>query len=277
MTSLRSVLLASAFVFATSVAIAANNNNQNNSSNTTNNITNQGGQGGAGGVGFGGNATANAGAVAGAVAGASSNASNRNNIRNTNIAQGGSARQGQAQGQVQGIANSGNATINNNVPANTTNEIRYSGSYTVHNTPDVYAPPIAGGANPCVVGVSAGGAVAGFGISFGLTRNDDGCERRNTAALLHNMGEREVAQEVLCETESVRQARLRAGRPCYIDRVAQAAAARPVVVTQASLDPVIVTQSQQAVAVTPAARPARPATGHGGSGGVFPEYNIGNN
>lgn len=263
MINLRSMLLAATVL----VAFSANEssafvspNNQNNT--TVNNISAQGGQGGQGGIGFGGNAAASAVAGASANAGAVAGAVNHNNVRNTvnnsvrntntNVATGGSARQGQfqGQGQVQGIANSGNATINNNVPANTTNETRFSGSYTVHNTPDVYAPAIAGGANPCVVGVSGGGAVAGFGISFGMTRNDDGCERRNTAALLHNMGEREVAQELLCETDSVRQARLRAGRPCYVDRqaAAQSANAQPATIQQASLSPMVVTQSQQAVA-----------------------------
>lgn len=242
----RSMLLAATvmFTFAAGDVVATNSNNQNKSSNTTNNITNHGGQGG-----HGGSAIAGASATAGAAA---------------------SARQGQIQGQIQGqhqsIQNSGNATINNNVPANTTNETRFSGSYTVRNTPDVYAPAIAGGANPCVVGVSAGGAVAGFGLSFGMTRNDDGCERRNTAALLYNMGERDVAQELLCETASVRAARLRTGRPCAEDRAAPAqTSAAP------STTPAVAQTSSNPVAVTPAA--ARSSALRNGSPAGLPELN----
>lgn len=239
--TLRSTLLAATVAFA----FAAGDAHAFIGGNVTNN---QGGQGGTA-IAGGGNATAGASATAGAAA---------------------SARQGQIQGQIQGqrqsIQNSGNATINNNVPANTTNETRFSGSYTVRNTPDVYAPAIAGGANPCVVGVSAGGAVAGFGLSFGMTRNDEGCERRNTAALLYNMGERDVAQELLCETASVRAARLRTGRPCAEDRAAPAqASAAP------STTPAVAQTSSNPVAVTPAA--ARSSALRNSSPAGLPELN----
>ena len=281
-TTLHLALLAATVMFtvANGDVFARDNNNQNNSNNTT--INNQGGQGGQGGrggdggtgigfggtgigfggtgIGLGGNAVSGAAAVSNATS--VSNASS-SSMSNANALSRQRQNQRQGQGQVQGIANSGNATINNNVPAHTTNETRFSGSYTVRNTPDVYAPSIAGGANPCVIGVSGGGAVAGFGISFGMTRNDEGCERRNIAALLHNMGEREVAQEVLCETESVRQARLRANRPCYVDRVEAARTA-----TQAT------TQSQQMSNVTSVvATSTNVATTRRVGSGIFPEYN----
>lgn len=257
LTLLRSMLLASTVMctVAAGNVFASQNNNQNNSNNTT--INNQGGAGGAGGtgIGYGGTGIGYGGTGVGLGGSAVSNSASTS-LSNAVARQ--NQRQGQGQGQVQGIANSGNATINNNVPANTFNETKFSGSYTVHNTPNVYAPALAGGANPCVVGVSAGGAVAGFGISFGLTRNDDGCERRNTAALLHNMGERDVAQEVLCETESVRQARLRVGRPCVADRAttttAQAGTAQSgtaihtVAVQQNALNMATAAQSNHGVA-----------------------------
>lgn len=106
-------------------------------------------------------------------------------------------------------------------------EQRYGGTYTVRNTPDAYAPPITGGTNPCVVGYSGGGAVAGFGLALGFSRNDRGCELRNISALLHNQGQHAVAQEVLCADSDVRAARRRLNMPCTEDR-AQQQPAQPV-------------------------------------------------
>lgn len=88
---------------------------------------------------------------------------------------------------------------------------------TIRNTPDAYAPNLSGGTNPCTQGASAGGSVAGFGLALGGSWSDPNCERRNLSALLHNQGQHALAQEVLCETETVRQARLRMGQPCSAD------------------------------------------------------------
>lgn len=107
---------------------------------------------------------------------------------------------------------------------------------TIRNTPDAYAPNINGGTNPCINGVSGGGSVAGFGLALGGTWSDPNCERRNLSALLHNQGQHALAQEVLCETDTVRQARLRMGTPCLID-VQRAAAANPAPVAVAIPSP----------------------------------------
>lgn len=113
-------------------------------------------------------------------------------------------------------------------PATTRNTLGYEGEFrqnyraTIRNTPDAYAPAITGGTNPCTNGVSGGGSVAGFGLALGGSWSDPNCERRNLSALLHNQGQPELAQEVLCETDAVRQARLRMaqagrGQPCIAD------------------------------------------------------------
>jgi hypothetical protein len=99
---------------------------------------------------------------------------------------------------------------------------------TIRNTPDAYAPAITGGTNPCTNGVSGGGSVAGFGLALGGSWSDPNCERRNLSALLHNQGQPQLAQEVLCETSSVREARLRMGNPCIVDRPQRQDAAGPV-------------------------------------------------
>ncbi len=193
--------------------------------NTTNNTTNnQGGQGGAGGrggdggtgIGFGGaggnaaaGAIAGANATAGAAAGAVAN--NRNSIRN-NVSQG--QVQGQAQGQQQRSSNrnANAATVNYNEATG----MHYSGNYTVRSNPDVNAPAIWAN-NPCVVSFSGGVSVVGFGASIGAGIEDRDCTRRANAQQLTAMGQPEVAREVMCNSTEVREAFLRAGRPCAVD------------------------------------------------------------
>lgn len=114
------------------------------------------------------------------------------------------------------ISAGGTVSIVNGAPGNST--LRYKGAYTVNNTPDVYAPGLTAGLNTCAGSYAAGVAVAGFGLTGGGTTVDEGCERRNMAALLGQMGEGDAAREVLCEDEVVRSAFARVGRPCISDR-----------------------------------------------------------
>lgn len=108
-------------------------------------------------------------------------------------------------------------------PAQTRTTLGYEGQFrqdyraTIRNTPDAYAPSITGGTNPCTNGVSGAGSVAGFGLGLGASWSDPNCERRNLSALLHNQGQHALAQEVLCETATVRDARRRLGQPCAAD------------------------------------------------------------
>jgi hypothetical protein len=134
-------------------------------------------------------------------------------------------------------AQSGSAAVVNqtwNSPPRVDQTVTYGGRYTtsatIRNTPDSHAPAIFGGANPCVIGASAGGSVAGFGLSLGLSRNDPGCERRNLAVLAHQMGQPALAQEILCGAAEVREARARIGQPCLGDQAPPAvmASAAPV-------------------------------------------------
>jgi len=113
---------------------------------------------------------------------------------------------------------------------------------TIRNTPDAYAPAITGGTNPCQQGVSGGGSVAGFGLALGGSWSDPNCERRNLSALLHNQGQPQLAQEVLCETDTVRQARQRMGQPCIIDQPQRMNAQGPVQMMVPAAAPVLVPQ-----------------------------------
>lgn len=99
--------------------------------------------------------------------------------------------------------------------------IEYGGSYTARTVPDAIAPMVPGGANPCVVGMSASGSVVGFGASMGGTWSDPDCERRNLAIILLNAGNQfgdtalsNAGIEVLCANEDVAIALEVSGRPC---------------------------------------------------------------
>ncbi|MGH7086871.1 MAG: hypothetical protein ACREFN_17990 [Acetobacteraceae bacterium] len=100
---------------------------------------------------------------------------------------------------------SGDPTVNNNVT--------YGGGYTVRNVPEVI-PPSWGGQNVCAVGASGGVAVAGFGVSFGGMWSDSGCERRNSAVVLYQMGEHKAAVALMCQDQHVATAMQEAGDPC---------------------------------------------------------------
>lgn len=120
------------------------------------------------------------------------------------------------------------------------------GTTTIRNVPEIVAPNISGG-NPCLVGVSGGGAGPGIGITLGFGYSDKGCDRRNNAALLSNMGLKDTAAELMCDDDHVREAMLRSGHPCQADRVM----AQPV----AQVDPAIIRHKQAGVAPVPAPVP----------------------
>ncbi|MDA8049888.1 MAG: hypothetical protein M0002_07775 [Rhodospirillales bacterium] len=110
-------------------------------------------------------------------------------------------------------------TVNDNVT--------YGGAYTVHNVPEVI-PPSWGGQNVCAVGASGGVGVAGFGITLGGMWSDSGCERRNSAVVLYQMGEHKAAVALMCQDRHVAQAMQAAGQPCPVTAPAVSMAAPAV-------------------------------------------------
>jgi hypothetical protein len=133
--------------------------------------------------------------------------------------------------------------------------INYTGGYTVRNTPEVIAPSIIGG-NPCSVGVSAGVAVAGFGLTGGGTWADRACERRQEAALLYNIGQQQAAVALLCQDEHVRDAMYSVGRACQAAPRPVAVAAPPAgAVAVAAPVPQPVARPVATAAYAPPARP----------------------
>ncbi len=132
----------------------------------------------------------------------------------------------------------GDPSVNNNVT--------YGGAYTVHNTPDVI-PPSWGGQNVCAVGASGGVGVAGFGISLGGMWSDSGCERRNSAVVLYQMGEHKAAVALMCQDRHVAEAMQAAGEPCP--------GAAPAVSMTTPSQPVRPAAGALATAATPAKPP----------------------
>lgn len=69
----------------------------------------------------------------------------------------------------------------------------------------------------CMGSTSAGATAAGWGVSFGTTWRDSACVRRLDARQMSAFGDMETAREMMCDSDLVREAALRAGRPCVAD------------------------------------------------------------
>jgi hypothetical protein len=117
---------------------------------------------------------------------------------------------------------------------------KYSGGYDLNNVPAVTAPNLTTTlTETCMGSSSVGGAGAGFGFSFGTTWRDTACVRRLDARQVHSLGDAQAAKEVMCESESVKAAFARVGRPCAADAPATAAGSivsQPVAAPVAKVD-----------------------------------------
>jgi hypothetical protein len=155
---------------------------------------------------------------------------------------GASAHQGQLQGQLQGqqqqasavtgastatsqAATSGNTqsmTYNEAQPlANTTQLVKQEGGIKIKNTPDTTAV-IASPTAPCRIQMGAGASAPGLGLSLGGSTLDEGCDAREDARLLYNMGLHSSAVSRLCQKPEMAQA---LGTMCPTPEAAPAPAA----------------------------------------------------
>jgi hypothetical protein len=170
-----------------------------------------GGQGGAGGAG--GNATVNNTVTNNLRAQAQARATARASAVGVGVGVGGaaSATGGNATASITGTTGGAGGASTVTIGGDTFHAPRER-----LRTPDVSAPAIWSN-NPCVVALSGGVAVAGFGASIGAGIEDRDCTRRANAQHLVAMGENAAAREVLCENREVRAAFARVGRPCAAD------------------------------------------------------------
>lgn len=139
------------------------------------------------------------GGTATAVSLAGASAHNRTDVEVTNVnvnsasAKGGSAyaKGGEASAGAVAVGGSQSVTVTDS------GQRHYSGSYelkNVPNPPDVIANPTA----PCRVAVGVSGSGVGFGFGVGSSVLDEGCDAREDARLLYNMGMPETAIQRLC-------------------------------------------------------------------------------
>lgn len=95
----------------------------------------------------------------------------------------------------------------------------------------------------CMGSTSVGGGFSGGSFSFGTTWRDSACVRRLDAREIHSYGDLQAAKEIMCDSDLVRAAFKRVGRPCVEDggsytTVAKAApvAAPPVASTETEVN-----------------------------------------
>ncbi len=93
--------------------------------------------------------------------------------------------------------------------------------------PSAIAPGLIAGGLSCSGSASVGGSGGGWGLSFGITKEDAACNAREDAKYIHGVtGSQAAAKERLCEQKKIREAFARAGQPCAGDGVAVAAERR---------------------------------------------------
>lgn len=97
-------------------------------------------------------------------------------------------------------------------------DVRYSGEYSVRSVPAVSAPALTTTlTETCMGSSSMGASMVGFGFSFGTTWRDSACVRRLDAREVNSLGYKLAAKELMCESDQVREAFKRAGKPCFVD------------------------------------------------------------
>ena len=123
---------------------------------------------------------------------------------------------------------SGNSAITGNSPT-ATNQSGLAGSQNSGNVvnqasdlsqmvPNVSAPNLATTLTETCMGSTSGGAsAAGWGFSFGTTWRDSACVRRLDARQMSAFNDISTAREMMCDSELVREAAKRVGKPCMED------------------------------------------------------------
>lgn len=93
----------------------------------------------------------------------------------------------------------------------------------------------------CMGSTSVGAGWSGFGASFGTTWRDSSCTRRLDARQVSAFGDVATAREMMCESQTMRDAAKRVGRPCMLDNAGGVAygIAVPVANTQTEIVPTL--------------------------------------
>jgi hypothetical protein len=195
----------------------------------SNTVTTSGGSGGTGGTSSaqGGNASAQGGTATGIQTGPISGTGN-NQAADVTV----NYIQPSAPGGIKGLA-AGVDPNTNAIVYDNNNNITYSGTYKVKNTPDVsVGGPASGPCNGFSGGV--GMSVPGFALGANASTVDKGCEARETARVAAMLGRMDIANAVLEHISVVEEAlKAKAAR----DAAAKQAAAMAAPVTPARAAP----------------------------------------
>jgi len=91
------------------------------------------------------------------------------------------------------------ANVNTNTNSNTsTNSNTVTNTESKHPVSPALGPTVIGSSDSCMGSTSAGAQVIGFGLSIGSTYKDIECNRRKNIIMLHNIGEKELVNALLC-------------------------------------------------------------------------------
>lgn len=109
-----------------------------------------------------------------------------------------------------------NVNSNSGADANSYSNNSYSSySKSPKQAPTAIAPGLAAaGIETCLGSTSGGISGPGWGVSFGTTKEDPGCDIRLTSRQLYSMGQRNAAIALMCQHERVARAMAISGTPC---------------------------------------------------------------
>lgn len=115
-----------------------------------------------------------------------------------------------------GNTQNGDLNTSNSNNGNISKTYNGAGSRSMPANTAVAPSLMSSGSESCLQSVSNGVQLVGFGVSRGLYRQDEECNRRRNAVTLSNMGLKIAAVSLMCQNPNVWRAMLMAATPCPI-------------------------------------------------------------
>ena len=115
-----------------------------------------------------------------------------------------------------GNTQNGYLNTSNSNKGNVTKTYNGAGSRSMPANTAVAPSLMSSGSESCLQSVSNGVQMIGFGVSRGLYRQDEECNRRRNAVTLSNMGMKIAAVSLMCQNPDVWREMLMAATPCPI-------------------------------------------------------------
>ena len=143
--------------------------------------------------------------------------------------QGQSTQTATSQGQQQGLSVGGGSAAGSGFGNdNSTNINNSRGSDLSKAVGNAFAPALTTTlTETCMGSTSVGGGFSGGSFSFGTRWRDSACVRRLDAREIKTFGDIQAAKEIMCDSDLVREAFQRVGRPCAADGGTYAAVSQP--------------------------------------------------